>query len=119
MILDSINNMKKSKGYEKDVEGLSKMLISESYSSEAIKHRLNSELPILKDLYSRLAMIESKNSSSFILAGNPSMSLTTFLVKGLILIKLKSILGSSKNTYPLMAGTVTFLIRSDQTFLVE
>jgi hypothetical protein len=72
MILDSINNMKKSKGYEKDVEGLSKMLISESFSSEAIKHRLNSELPILKDLYSRLAMIESRNSSSFTLGSGNS-----------------------------------------------
>tara|TARA_B100000963_G_scaffold356160_1_gene375735 strand:- start:7255 stop:8832 length:1578 start_codon:yes stop_codon:yes gene_type:complete len=72
MVLDSINNMKKSKGYEKDIEGLSKMLISESYSSEAIKHRLNSELPILKDLYSRLAMIESKNSSSFTLGSGNS-----------------------------------------------
>ena len=58
-------------------------------------------------------------SSSFIIAGNPSIPLTTFLVKGLILIKLKSILGSSKKTYPLIAGTVTFLIRSDQTFLLS
>ena len=67
MVLDSINSMKSAKGYEKDIEGLSKMLISESYSSEAIKHRLNGELPILKNLYTRLSVVESRNSSSFTL----------------------------------------------------
>ncbi len=74
MVLDSINMMKKSnaEAYKKDIEGLSKMLISESYSSEAIKHRLNGELPILKNLYTRLSVVESKNSSSFTLGNGNS-----------------------------------------------
>ena len=72
MVLDAINNMNKNRRmYENDINGLSKMLVSESYSSEAIKHRLNSNLPILNDLANRLSVIESKNSADFTLgSGN-------------------------------------------------
>jgi len=74
MVLDAINTMKRTnvKAYEKDIDGLSKMLVTESYSSAAIKHRLNGELPILKDLSNRLSLIESKNSSSFTLGSGNS-----------------------------------------------
>jgi len=72
MVLDAINSMNKNqKMYENDIKGLSKMLISESYSSESIKHRLNGNLPILNDLANRLSVIESRNSAEFTLgSGN-------------------------------------------------
>lgn len=73
MVLDAINNMKRSnsKMYESEIEGLSKMLIENSFSSEAIKHRLNGTLPILNDLSSRLSILEAREAEHFSLgSGN-------------------------------------------------
>ncbi len=73
MVLDAINNMKQSntKMYESEIAGLSKMLAEGSYSSEAIRYRLNGELPILNSLLTRLSVIESRNAENFTLgAGN-------------------------------------------------
>lgn len=73
MVLDAINSMNRSntKMYENEISGLSKMLIENSFSSEAIRHRLNGNLPVLNDLANRLSVLENKNSSHFTLgSGN-------------------------------------------------
>lgn len=69
MVLDAINNMNKSnaKMYENEISGLSKMLIEESFSSEAIRYKLNGSLPILNDLSNRLSVLESTNAEHFTL----------------------------------------------------
>ncbi len=80
MVLDAINNMKRSntKMYENEINGLSKMLVKNSFSSEAIKHRLNGNLPILNDLSNRLSILEAKQADYFSLgSGNGICTINT------------------------------------------
>lgn len=82
MVLDTINSMKRSntKMYENEIAGLSKMLIESSFSSEAIKHRLNGNLPILNDLSNRLSMLEAKQADHFSLgSGNGICTINTVI----------------------------------------
>jgi hypothetical protein len=83
LVLDAIYEMNYSGRvlYEDQIEGLSKMLINESYSSEAIKLKLNGELPVLNKLYKTLALHESARNDKFTIGnGNSNCKVTNTIV---------------------------------------
>lgn len=76
LVIDSIYEMNRgggSKLYLNEIDKLTGMLLNESYSSEAVRIKLNSDLPVLHKLVENLAMYESSREKGFSIgAGNTS-----------------------------------------------
>lgn len=74
LVLEALHIMKTTTPdvYSDSIEKLSAALVSESYSSEFVKFKLNYKLPILNELFSRLSMLESSRDSAFSIGGGNS-----------------------------------------------
>ena len=71
LVLEAIHIMKTTATdlYTDSIDKLSLALVSESYSSDFIKYKLNFKLPVVNELYNRLSVLESSRDSSFSIGG--------------------------------------------------
>jgi hypothetical protein len=82
LVLESIHMMKSTSPtlYVVEIEKLSKMLITEQYSSKAIKYKLNYKLPIINALSNKLSILEASREHPFSMGnGNSKCSIQSVI----------------------------------------
>lgn len=69
LVLDAIYEMSNSKLYQNEVETLTNMLLENTFTSDIIKLKTNSALPVLNELVRSLSTLEAAKSPDFSLGG--------------------------------------------------